>query len=128
MSDAVLGWLALLVIVASSVEWFRRARAVALVGSRAPFVAAWALGAGAGIVALTGSPGLLGGFAAGLAAFAGLLFLGLVAISPQEVAPDAVKVGDRLRDFSAPDEHGERFALSGIEGRPILLKFFRGHW
>jgi hypothetical protein len=128
MPDSVLGWLALLVIGASTAEWFRRARAVALGGSRAPYVAAWALGAGGGIVALMGSPGLPGGVAAGVAAFAGLLFLGLFAISRQAVAPGAVKVGDRLRDFTALDEHGDPFTLSSTFGHPILIKFFRGHW
>ena len=124
----VLGWLALALIVGATVHWFRRALNVSLSGSRAPYVGAWALGAVLGVVALFGQPGWLGGVPAGLAAFAGFFLLGLVAISRQQVAPDAVRVGDRLRDFTAPDEQGEPFTLSGIEGRPILLKFFRGHW
>jgi peroxiredoxin len=37
-------------------------------------------------------------------------------------------VGETLRDFSALDENGERFELASTAGRPVLLKFFRGHW
>jgi peroxiredoxin len=33
-----------------------------------------------------------------------------------------------LRDFTALDEHGREFALASTAGRPLLLKFFRGHW
>lgn len=128
MLDVALSWGALAIIVGSTVVWFAKARAVVLEGSRAPFVLAWAAGALAGFAALLGSPGWAGGPAAGLAVLAGLVLLGMVAVSPQAVATDAIRVGERLRDFTAPDEHGEMFSLSGLEGRPILLKFFRGHW
>jgi len=39
-----------------------------------------------------------------------------------------VKVGDRVRDFTAIDGHGDRFELSSLAGQRFLLKFYRGHW
>lgn len=128
MHDAGLAWIGLAIIVVATTIWFRRAKAVALTGSRVPFVAAWAAGALAGLVALFGHPGFVGGTVATLALVSGALLLGLVAVSPQAVASNAIRVGERLRDFTAPDEHGQPFTLSQSFGRPILLKFFRGHW
>ncbi len=39
-----------------------------------------------------------------------------------------VAVGDPYIDFTAPDADGNAFTLSSLDGTPILLKFFRGHW
>jgi len=49
-------------------------------------------------------------------------------IGPQQTAANAVRVGERLRGFSALDEDGNRFELASTEGHPVLIKFFRGHW
>lgn len=40
----------------------------------------------------------------------------------------AVAIGDRYLDFTAKDSTGADVTLSSLEGQPILLKFFRGHW
>jgi hypothetical protein len=128
VSAGVLGLLALLLVAGAAVAWFRLALAVRLPENRTGFVAAWAGGALLGLVALLQGPGWAGGIPAGLALFAGALLVGLVAISPQQAADDAIRVGEKLRDFSAPDDSGARFALASSAGRPLLLKFFRGHW
>jgi len=124
----ILGVLALLLVVGAAALWFRRAKAVDLPSNRTGFVLAWAGGGLLGVVALFQDPGWVGGIPAVLAAIAGTFLTVLVAISAQQVAEDAVAVGEPLRDFSAPDENGERFSLSQTAGRPLLLKFFRGHW
>jgi hypothetical protein len=72
--------------------------------------------------------GFLGGVPAVLGLLIGVFFLFTVSISRQEVASNAIKVGAKLPDLSAPDEHGESLAFSSLAGKPILLKFFRGHW
>lgn len=129
MSGAMLGVASLLVLVATTALWFRKAMAVRLSGSRAPYIAGWALAALLGVAAFVRGPGgLLAGLGAGLSLVAGAFLLGLVSISRQQAAPDAVRVGATLPDFTAPTDDGEPFTLSGLEGRPILLKFFRGHW
>jgi hypothetical protein len=128
MSGTVLGILAFLLVAGSMALWFRRIQSVQIPKDRTVFVACWAGAAILGIVALTQEPGWVGGIPAGIAAVAGLFFSALVYISPQKVADDAIQVGERLREFTAPDENGDDFAISSTAGKPVLLKFYRGHW
>lgn len=39
-----------------------------------------------------------------------------------------VAVGDSLRPFTALTPDGETFNATSLQGRRVLLKFFRGHW
>ena len=48
--------------------------------------------------------------------------------SRQQPNRPAVAVGEPMLLFSAPDENGVDFDLSSLNGKPYLLKFFRGHW
>ena len=128
MSATPLALLALAIVVGSGALWFRRMYRVRIPRNRTPFVAVWLSGAGLALVALVLGAGWIGGAAAivaiGLAGF----FSFTVAISRQVLGDDAIRVGARLPDLSAPDENGEAFALSSLAGRPVLVKFFRGHW
>ncbi len=124
----MLGFLALMLVVGAVALWFRRAMGVRLPENRSGFVAAWLGGALLGVVALLQGVGWLGGVAAGLAIFAGAFLCLTVSISAQKLAAGAIGVGATLPDFSAPDENGESFELSSVVGKPLLLKFFRGHW
>jgi hypothetical protein len=128
MTGLALGASALALLVATTALWFRHARSVSLRGSRVPYVAAWTVAALLGAGALARGPGGVGGVAAGLALTGGVFLLVLVAISRQQVAEGAVRVGATLPSFTALRDDEEPFTLSGLEGRPILLKFFRGHW
>jgi uncharacterized oligopeptide transporter (OPT) family protein len=128
VSTTVLAFLALLLIVGSVIFWFRLALSVRLPENRTGFVLIWASGTLLGVIALVQGAGWISGIPAGLAVFIGIFLLFTVTISPQQVAPDAIAVGEALRDFSALDENGERFELASTAGRPVLLKFFRGHW
>ena len=128
MSATVLGFLALLLIVGSAIFWFRLALSVRLPENRTGFVLVWATSTLLGVIALLQGAGWIGGIPAGLAVFIGSFLLFTVTISRQQVAPDAITVGEALRDFSALDENGETFELASTAGRPVLLKFFRGHW
>jgi hypothetical protein len=117
------------VLVAGSMTlWFRRIQRVDIPRDRRAFVACWLAGALLGVVALIQGPGWVGGTLAGIAIAAGALFSTLVYISPQKVAGHAIQVGERLRDFTALDEHGDEFSTADVAGKPVLLKFFRGHW
>jgi hypothetical protein len=128
MQEALLGILAFLIVFGSMALWFRRIQRVQIPRDRRGFVASWLFGAGLGIVALAGSPGWIAGSLAVLAVVSGLLFSILYFISPQRVAENVIRVGEELRDFTAIDEMGNGFALTSTSGRPVLLKFFRGHW
>jgi cytochrome oxidase Cu insertion factor (SCO1/SenC/PrrC family) len=72
--------------------------------------------------------GWLGGGTAVLALAIGCFLSFTVAISRQQVSAGAISVGDTLPDFKAPDEDEEPFQAASLAGRPVLLKFFRGHW
>jgi uncharacterized oligopeptide transporter (OPT) family protein len=128
MNATALAFLALLLAVGSAVIWFRRAFAVQLPENRTGFILVWVASVLLGVAALTQGAGWIVGIPAGIALALGCFFLFTVAIGPQEVAPDAVSVGEALRDFGALDENGEHFELASTAGRPVLLKFFRGHW
>jgi len=123
-----LGFIALLLAVASTAFWFRLARAVRLPKNRSGFVLVWASSVLLGVIALAQGAGWIGGIPAGLAVLLGTFLLFTVAVSPQQAARDAIAVGEVLRELSAPDENGESFELASMAGRPVLLKFFRGHW
>lgn len=63
-----------------------------------------------------------------LALAANILFFAVLFMSKLPAAAPAVEVGQRYIDFTATDSHGNPFTLSSMEGKPVLLKFFRGHW
>ena len=49
-------------------------------------------------------------------------------ISRQEVATTGIQVGQTMPHFKALDRNGEWFDSVNLDGRPTLIKFFRGHW
>ena len=55
-----------------------------------------------------------------------LLFL-LIA-GKQKGTGGAIAIGDRLPEFSAPDDNDEIFESSSLAGGAVILKVFRGHW
>ena len=115
-------------MLSTGLVWFRRLRNVAIPEDRIPFVAAMGAGAILGAIALASQPGWIGGVCAVLALIGGALFVLTFAISAQRGGPGAFRVGQPLPQFSALDEGGSPFAVHQLVGRPILLKFFRGHW
>lgn len=128
MTGIALGVVSFLLVAGSMALWARRIRQVRIPTDRRGFVACWVGGAALGVLALAQGPGWVGGVPAGLAAVAGIFFSALVYISPQRVAEDAIRVGESLRGFTAPDENGDEFSIASVAGKPVLLKFFRGHW
>jgi hypothetical protein len=123
-----LGAIALLMIVASGVVWFRAALAVRLPKNRTPYLAFWLVAGVISLVSLTNSPGWLGAIPASLALVGSLFFLFTAAISRQVLAANAIAPGQTIPEFTAPDENNEWFKSASLRGEPVLLKFFRGHW
>jgi hypothetical protein len=128
MTGTALGFVAFALVAGPMALWFRRMGRVQIPTDRRGFVACWAGGAVLGILALSQGAGWVGGIPAGIATLAGTLFSVLVYISPQKVADNAVRVGESLRAFTALDENGTDFSIASVSGKPVLLKFFRGHW
>jgi len=121
-----LAHLALVLVLPTTLMWAWLAFKVRVPANRMPFLIAWSSGAGLGVIALVQSGGSA---AAWLAAGLGgaLVFLALTG-GQRATAPHSISVGDLLPAFTAPDEHGQPFDIRSLAGRPLLLKFFRGHW
>jgi hypothetical protein len=126
MSGISLGFAALLLVLGATVVWSYRAFKVDLPKDLGGFAAAWGVGAVIGVIALfqgTANPG-----AAITAVVLGGLMLFLLKTGRQKSGDRAIAVGDRIPDFSAPDENGEIFESSSLAGSAVVLKVFRGHW
>jgi hypothetical protein len=128
MVASLLGLSGFALVGGAAVLWFRRIRSVDIPRDRSAFVAAWSVGALLGVAALWLDVGWAVGVPSALAAVVGILFTVLVAISGQRVGDDAIRVGAALPAFTAIDEDGATFDSRSLAGRPVLLKFFRGHW
>jgi hypothetical protein len=128
MTGTVLGVAALLVVAGTFALWGQRIKHVQIPADRRGFVAGWAGGAVLGIIALSQGGGWVGAVPAVIAAIAGTFFSVLVYVSPQAAGDNAIRVGETLRGFTALDENGDEFSSASLAGKPILMKFFRGHW
>lgn len=126
--DAWLGFAAFGITAVTAALWFRGIRNVGIPENRGVFVAAWIIAALAGVTALLGSPGWLGGTAATLGTVVPFVLLFTVSISRQKLGAQAIQVGDRIPSFNALDEHGNRFDSESLSGHLVLIKFFRAHW
>ena len=128
MSGLLLAALAAAATGALFVLWQKAMRGVQM-DQRLRALNALAIGAAAlGIAALTRDPGIAGGTLAGASVLMSVFFVGLGVLAPQSKQTPAVAVGKPILEFTAPDESGKPFELARLRGRPVLLKFFRGHW
>ena len=123
-----LGFLALAVAAVTVALWFRQIDQVDIPEDKTAYVSFFLLAAALGVGAFVAGTRWFGGVAAALAIIIGSFFPFTVAISRQEVAADAIRVGDAIPAFSALDENGEVFESKTLAGKPVLIKFFRGHW
>ena len=128
MSGLHLALIAFALVVATGFRWFQLAFAVALPKNRSIFLIGMILGAGLGIAALIEGAGVMGAILAGLSIFLGCFFVFTFLISAQKGGSGQLQPGSELIAFTAPDHRGIAFDSATLAGRPILLKFFRGHW
>jgi len=128
MTGTILGISAALLSIGVWAAWMRHINQVSVPRDRRGYLAACAGGVALGIAAFVAGAGIVGGVGAALGILAGGTFAGLRAQSRQGDQKPAVTVGGPILDFAAPDDSGQAFELSSLRGKPILLKFFRGHW
>jgi hypothetical protein len=128
MTPTLTGFLALAMVIATMVAWARKIKQVAIPANRVVFHSLMAAAIAAGAYTWSVGAHWLGNTAATLAIVVAFLWFVLRAQSAQSRAAPAVAVGDRIIDFSAPDDEGNSFDLASLRGTPFLLKFFRGHW
>ncbi len=127
-TGTTLGFVALAVVILTVALWFRQANLVAIPEDRTLFVAAFLMAAGLGVAAFAIGTRWFGGVPAILAIAAGLFIPFTIAISPQQVAENPIRVGDTIPVFTALDDAGDRFRSGELTGSPVLIKYFRGHW
>ena len=124
-----LGLLALALAVGTAVFWFYLTRQVNLPDNRTGFVIAFLGAAALGVFAYFKGTGILGAFPPALAILIGLFLPFTIYVSPQVLDTDrAIKVGDTIPHFTAPDGSGETFDSKSLHGHLVLIKFFRAHW
>jgi hypothetical protein len=70
----------------------------------------------------------LGGLAAVPAMFISLLLTWTIGISEQVTIEEAIAVGDTIPHFTAIDGNDQPFDSDSLQGRLLLIKFFRAHW
>lgn len=128
MNGLFLSILAFAIVLATGFRWFRLAYAVSLPENRFGFVASTLIGVGLAIAGLILGAGLAGAVLSTLSILLGGFFLFTVSISEQKGGSGKLQPGSSLLSFSTPDHLGNTFDSSALDGRPILLKFFRGHW
>ncbi|MDE0886890.1 MAG: hypothetical protein OSB70_15295 [Myxococcota bacterium] len=129
MTETLLGVSALLLVLGTFAVWGLRIKQVQIPANRLGFVLGWSSGALLGLIALaTQGGGWLAAIPAVMAVLGGTFLCALVYVSPQAASDDAIRVGESLRAFTALDENGDEFSSVSLEGRPVLMKFFRGHW
>jgi hypothetical protein len=123
-----LGISALALAVATFLTWGYHIRQVDIPENRTLFVVVFLVAVALGVSAYIKRTGLLGGVAAAVAIFIGLLLPFTIAISPQEASANVIKVGDSMPHFTAPDDKGNVFDSKSLHGHLVLIKFFRAHW
>ena len=119
---------AIMVVVATSSIWLYLAFQVRIPRNRKAFQVGWTLGALLGLWALFISITTLTVIIATLAVLLGALLLFLSSTSAQLPERHDLAVGQALPAFTAMDENNEPFDSQSLTGKPVLLKFFRGHW
>ncbi len=123
-----LGLLALLTAASCAALWSFQMRQVDIPEDRTMYVVFCLTAAALGVGAFVAGTRWLGGMAAATAILIGSLLPFTVAISRQEVAANAIQVGDTIPHFTAVDEHGQPFDSNSLHGHLVLIKFFRAHW
>ncbi len=124
----MLAWAATALLGTAGLRWLQLMRQVRLPADATAFVLVTTVAVLLGGVGLAAGAGPAGSVAAGCTIVGGLAFLALFAASGQIAATPAVTVGGPILDFTAADDEGRPFSLAALRGRPVLLKFFRGHW
>ncbi|MEM6705199.1 MAG: hypothetical protein AAF690_20935 [Acidobacteriota bacterium] len=123
-----LGLLALGIAAATLSVWVLLIRRVAIPENRGIFLFLCGLTAALAVGAFVRRTRWYGGIAAVLALAGSALFSFTVAISGQEVAPNSIRVGETIPQFTALLEDGDTFDSTSLRGQLVLLKFFRAHW
>jgi hypothetical protein len=123
-----LGILSLGLIAFALFLWFRFMNAGKLGGRRWIVWGMLVITIGLATAAFTREPGRIGGAFAVLAILMGSFQLALGVFAGQSTQEPKIKLGEPLPAFSALDHTGQCFEVERLFGKPLMIKFFRGHW
>lgn len=123
-----LGFAALVLGLGTALAWFRTNNTVGIPDDRTLFVVGFLLAVALGAGAFVRGTKWYGGIAALVGILVGILLPMTIYISPQQLGPNAILVGDTLPKFTAVDEFGKAFDSESLQGHLVLIKFFRAHW
>lgn len=124
-----LAWSGVILVALTGAHWTRGMLQVRVSPNITPVRLAFCFGAALCLVPfLMGGGGLALRILCGIAIAIAALFMGLDRIAALPTPVPNVGIGDLALDFTATTSEGDDFSLSSLRGRPVLLKFFRGHW
>jgi hypothetical protein len=123
-----LGFAAFGVAALTMVVWFRQINQVDIPENRTVFAIFFLSAVALAISAFVMRTRWFGAIPALLAIVIGGFFPFSMTISSQEVATTGIQVGQTMPQFKALDRKGEWFDSASLDGKPVLIKFFRGHW
>ena len=123
-----LGFAAFGVAALTMIAWFRQINQVDIPENRIVFVLFFLVALALAVSAFVMRTRWFGAIPALLAVVIGGFFPFSMTISRQEVATTGIQVGQTIPHFRALNRSGEWFDSASLEGKPVLIKFFRGHW
>ena len=117
------------IVLSSTLVWVLMVYKFTIPNNRFVFIVAWLVGWGTGVAALIlGTGSLWANNGLSFALIVSSFCLLTVIIGGQKGGTGQFVVGSPVPALSAPDENEEIFDMASMSGKPILLKFFRGHW
>ncbi len=123
-----LGIAAFGVAALTMVVWFRQINQVDIPENRIVFAIFFISAVALAICAFVMRTRWFGAIPALVAIVIGGFFPFSMTISRQETATTGIQVGQTMPQFKALDRNGDWFESASLEGKPVLMKFFRGHW
>lgn len=126
MPDIDYSLAALVLVLGATAFWSYRAFKVDLPANLTPFGLIWGAGVVLGVIALV--QGTESSGSAITAVILGGMLLFFLLAGGQKADSNPIKVGDKIPEFSAPDDSGGTFESSSLAGSAVVLKVFRGHW
>lgn len=124
----LLGFASLALALLTAAVWFRQIEQVDIPENRIVFVLLFVGAVALAIGGFVVRTRWFGAIPAVLAIVFSGFFLLTMGISRQEVATTGIQVGQTIPAFTALDMNGESFDSASLQGKTVLMKFFRGHW
>ena len=123
-----LGIAAFGVAALTMVVWFRQINQVDIPENRIVFAIFFISAVALAICAFVMGTRWFGAIPALVAIVIGGFFPFSMTISRQETGTTGIQIGQTMPQFKALDRNGDWFDSASLEGKPVLMKFFRGHW